>query len=404
MKKRLLFVDDEPNILQGLKRMLRSHRDKWDMAFAEGGQQALEIMQQESFDAVVSDMRMPGMDGAQLLEEISQRHPDTVRIVLSGHSGEELVMRSVGPSHQYLAKPCEPELLETTLNSAFALRDRLGDGKLRTLISGLTSLPSLPVVYNEVVQKLRSDDASVADIGEIIAGDPGLMTKIIQLVNSAYFGLARNVSSPAEAAAMLGIDTLKGLVLSIGIFSQFEQSTLDRLAPVDIWNHSLTVGKLAKSIAKSQDADKLLMEQAYMGGMLHDMGHLILAANLPDEYSQIKHQVSDENLDLLVAEERVVGATHADVGAYLLSLWGIPQAVVAAVGYHHRPAKLLEKEFSAVTAVYAAEVIVHGVSEEPGADSPAYSEFDLEYLEGLGLADRLPEWITLFTALEEDAA
>lgn len=272
MKKRLLFVDDEPNILQGLKRMLRSHRDKWDMAFAEGGQQALEIMQQESFDAVVSDMRMPGMDGAQLLEEISQRHPDTVRIVLSGHSGEELVMRSVGPSHQYLAKPCEPELLETTLNSAFALRDRLGDGKLRTLISGLTSLPSLPVVYNEVVQKLRSDDASVADIGEIIAGDPGLMTKIIQLVNSAYFGLARNVSSPAEAAAMLGIDTLKGLVLSIGIFSQFEQSTLDRLAPVDIWNHSLTVGKLAKSIAKSQDADKLLMEQAYMGGYVARYG------------------------------------------------------------------------------------------------------------------------------------
>src|SRR5262245_37814840 len=99
--KKILFVDDEPNVLQGLERMLRSMRHEWEMQFAMSGPAALERLAEQTFDVIVSDMRMPGMTGAQLLTEVSQRHPHIVRIILSGQADQEDILRSVGPTHQY---------------------------------------------------------------------------------------------------------------------------------------------------------------------------------------------------------------------------------------------------------------------------------------------------------------
>jgi DNA-binding NtrC family response regulator len=155
VKRRILFVDDEPNVLSGLRRMLRSMREEWDFEFAGSGREALEVMQRTAVEVIVTDMRMPGMDGSQLLDEVLQRHPQVVRIVLSGQSDTETVLRSVRPTHQFLSKPCDAETLKATVARACALRDLMAEPSLKDLVSRISTLPSMPSLYLEVVKELR---------------------------------------------------------------------------------------------------------------------------------------------------------------------------------------------------------------------------------------------------------
>ncbi|MGB5261402.1 MAG: response regulator [Gammaproteobacteria bacterium] len=402
MKKCILFVDDESNVLQGLKRMLRSQRHEWDMEFADSGEAALALLQEQAFDAVISDMRMPGMDGAQLLEEVKQLYPDSVRFVLSGHSDRELVMRSVGPSHQYLAKPCDPEVLKSALTEAFALRRLLATDSLRALVAGMTSLPSLPSIYCEVVEELQSEDASIQELGKLIEQDPGMVAKVLQLVNSAYFGIGRQISNPAEAASFLGMDVLKCLVLSEGVFSQFDDVVVQAVPLEKMKNRSLVVANAAREIARSAGADAKILDQAYLGGLLHDMGTLVMISNAPDDYMRAIDLARKEQIDMLDAELEVFGTTHAEVGAYMLGLWGIDDDVVAAVAYHHRPGNFPATGFCALTAVYVANACVRDDLES--GDEPVFSEGDMEFLAGMGLAERLPEWQALCVPPEEEDA
>ena len=226
MKKRIIFVDDEPNLLKGLSRMLRPLREEWEMLFVGSGSDALAALEKDAFDVVVSDMRMPGMDGAQLLAEVAQRYPQIVRIVLSGHMDKEMIYRSVGRAHQYLAKPCDAARLKSTVARACTIRDSLADKFLKELVAGMKSLPSLPSLYIELVEYLQSPEASIQTVGKIIARDVGMTAKILQLVNSAFFGLSRKVGSPSQAVSLLGLDTIRALVLSVQAFSQFDETNL----------------------------------------------------------------------------------------------------------------------------------------------------------------------------------
>ena len=402
MKKRILFVDDEPNILQGLKRMLRNQRHEWEMNFAEGGEQALEILEHEQFDAIVSDMKMPGMDGAQLLNEVKKRHPEMVRFILSGYSDQELVMRSVGPSHQYMAKPCEPELLKANLTNTFALRELLASEALRSLVTGMTSLPSLPNIYCAVVEELQSPDASIKAVGDLVEQDPGMSIKILQLVNSAYFGIGRQITNPAEATNFLGMDVIKSLVLSEGVFSQFDSAAIKVLSLDTMKSRCLQVAQAARAIAKAEGADEKMTDQAFLAGLLHDMGSMVLASNAPEDFLRACDIAKNENIDMSYAEKQVFGTTHAEVGAYLLGLWGIDDDVVSAVAYHHKPSAFPTAQFSALTAVFVASTCI--TATPSSHEAPLFTEEDLAYLERLGLADKLTEWQILCKPLQEDAA
>ncbi|MBV2090733.1 MAG: HDOD domain-containing protein [Candidatus Thiodiazotropha sp. (ex Ctena orbiculata)] len=392
-KKRILFVDDESNILSGLRRSLRAYRKQWDMLFVESGPEALSKANETHIDAVITDMRMPGMDGAQLLDAIAQHHPHVVRIVLSGQSDQETVMKTVGPAHQYLNKPCEVEVLKATLVRAFSLRDLLGQSELKSLISGMRSLPSLPTIYNELVSLIQDPNTAVADIGRLIAKDPAMTVKTLQLVNSAFFGLGRHISNPVDAASLLGMEILKPLVLSIGIFQQFEQ---EKLATKDfsldsLWKHSMQVGSLAKQIAHQEGMDKTLIEDCLLAGMLHDIGKLILALNIPDRYSELDTALADKQQSRSTIEQEIFGTTHGAVGAYLLGLWGLPESVVEAVAMHNQPELQAEKVFSPLTIVHVANALIHELATE----TPITSPLDQDYLQKLGVADQLSQWRSL---------
>ncbi|MBU2453622.1 MAG: HDOD domain-containing protein, partial [Proteobacteria bacterium] len=219
MKRRILFVDDELNILKGLQRSLRPLRQYWDMEFSEGAVNALELLEKQSFDVIVSDMRMPQMDGATLLKIVQEKYPTMVRIVLSGYSDQEMTMKSVKSAHQYLSKPCDKKVLITAITRACSLQDLLNKKPLQHLLGGIESMPSIPALYAQIMEELRSAEASTASVGKIIAKDMGMTAKVLQLVNSSFFGIPRHISNVTEAVVMLGMDVVKSLVLGIEVFS-----------------------------------------------------------------------------------------------------------------------------------------------------------------------------------------
>jgi putative nucleotidyltransferase with HDIG domain len=392
MKKQVLFVDDDPMVLQGLKRMLRGLRSEWDMTFVHSGPEALDKMAEGAFDVIVSAMRMPEMNGAQLLDEVKKRNPHTVRMILSGHSDNEMIIKTVKCAHQFLSKPCDAEALKSTISRAFALRDLLVQEGLKRLVSRMESLPSLPSLYTQVVELIQSPDGSIKKIGEVIAKDLAMTAKILQLVNSAFFGIPQHISNPAQAACLLGLDTIKALILSIGIFTKFEQKRFAHFGIENLWNHSIKTGAIAKKVADKEGADRYLADNAFMAGLLHDVGKLVLVSNVPEKYEEVIETKKDQNMTLNEAEQSVFGATHADVGAYLTGLWGFPDAIVEAVAFHHRPEVCLSNDMIPLTYVHIANWLEHHGNGTLSMEAPI-SKIDYGYLDKLGLVKKIPEWL-----------
>ena len=390
VKKRILFVDDEIKVLDGLRRMLHSMRNEWEMRFALSGAEALTIMDSDSFDVIVTDMRMPGMSGADLLREVRKRHPQTVRIVLSGQTKRENILKSITPIHQFLSKPCEAGKLKSTIVRAFALRELLNNDKLKAFISKVESLPSLPVIYHEIVDALQSEDASTGMVGKIIAKDIGMSAKILQLVNSAFFGLARHVSDPEQAVILLGLKTVKSLVLSVHMFSQFDQSKLKGISLTSLWEHSITVAAFAKRIAKAEILNPKSADDAFMAGLLHDVGKLVLATNFPQEYSTVLSLADKEKIEVHEVEYNIFGSSHGEVGAYLLGLWGLPESLILTSAFHHCPQKNPEKNFDPLTIIHVANVFENETTCRRGLG--VIPTIDHAYLAELGLTERLPKW------------
>lgn len=400
--RKIVFVDDEPRILEGLQRMLRPLRHEWEMSFAGSGDEALRILASRPFDVVVTDMRMPGMNGAALLAEVRQRHPQVVRIILSGYSDLELICKSVGPAHQYLSKPSDAETIKLTVGRACALRDLLADDALQLLVSKLQSLPSLPVLYTELMAELQAADPSIKKVSEIIARDLGMTVKILQMVNSAFFGIRRHVSSPTEAVSLLGLDTIVTLALTVQIFSQLDQARMPGFSPDALFAHSQRVACFAKRIARAEGADPKVFNDAFTAGLLHDVGQLLLAANQPQQYAEVLKLAQTEQLPLDRAERHVFGATHSEVGAYLLGLWGLPTPIVEAVAFHHLPGLCLAAGFGPLTAVHVGNALAHEL--RAANQEGCCPVFDLDYLTTIGLQDRLPAWRAVCAEVNEDLA
>jgi HD-like signal output (HDOD) protein len=390
-KKRILFVDDEPHLLAGLKRILRSRRKEWEISFVQSGTEALKSLAAMPFDVILTDFRMAGMNGLELLKDVKARHPQVVRIFFSGEVDQGLIMESVKVAHQFISKPCNAETLKEKIEQTISLRHILEDEAIRAIVSEIDSLPSLPTLYSEIMAELSSPTSSIKKIGHIISGDIAMTSKILQLVNSPFFGLRRRVTSPDQAVLLLGMDIVKSLVLSLQIFSQFSMPKVFSPTVSGLWEHSLATGKLAKQIAANEHLSKEFEDQSFMAGMLHDCGKLVLLANFPEQMQTVLTESRDTQASELDLEEKVFGVTHAPVGAYLLGLWGLPAAITSAISYHHSPGQSPENAFSVLTAVHVANHLEH--SPKPVADKPAASDtLDTAYLSQVGVLEKWSLW------------
>jgi HD-like signal output (HDOD) protein len=387
--KKLIFVDDEPRVLQGLQRQLHDMRREWDMQFVDSGAKALALMARQPVEVIVTDMMMPGMDGAQLLSEVMKRHPHTVRLVLSGHADREAVLRLIGPAHQYLSKPCNAEELRFAIVRALALKELLSNEQLKQLASRVSSLPTLPALHQQLTAELAKEEPSVERVAEIISKDVGMTSKILQLVNSAFFGLAESAANPLDAVFYLGLSTIRALVLSVHVFSQFDSNSIKCFSVEQLAQHCWRTGLIAKKIAVMERADPKLDDQCFLAGLLHDVGRLVMAAGLSEQYAGVVARASESKRPLWQVEREEFGATHAEVGAYLLGLWGLPNPVVEAVALHHRPCDSAVRGFSAVIAVHVADALAH---QNAGSDPGIAGQIDGECMTTLGLGERLETW------------
>ena len=390
MKKRILFVDDEPMILNGLQRTLRKMRSEWEMTFTSSGKEALEILDTNAMDVIVTDLKMPEMDGTQLLTEIKKRHPHVVRIILSGHVKHDMTLQSLQIAHQSLAKPCDAEILKQALTKLFALRDILSDDSIKKIVSQIESLPSMPSIYSEIIEEMHSDDPSIKKIAEIIARDVSMTAKILQIVNSVFFGLSRKINSTQQAVMLLGLETIKSLVLSVKIFAEFSRKKFSWFNIEDLFNHSMSVSGYAQAIVKNEKMDRDLISYSLMAGILHDLGKLILATNFQQPYRRVLAEAQNSGRNLWDLEYEAFGTSHAEIGAYLMGLWNLDNQIIEAIAFHHRPAQSMARDVNLLTAVHIGNALDHNGHREVEQESGL--QFDEEYLDNLGVADRIPEW------------
>jgi HD-like signal output (HDOD) protein/ActR/RegA family two-component response regulator len=385
--KRVLFVDDDPEVLDGLRDALRRYRRAWSMRFAASGADALAQLEVEPADVIISDIQMPGMDGATLLCHVQERYPSTIRLVLSGYANTEYFARAATVAHRILAKPCNVDELALVVERSCALHGLTEQARVYRVAAATGTLPSCPGLYTAIMQAV-SDSATGPDaIALIIERDAAMTAKLLQLANSAFFGIGRTVSRVRDAVIYLGTDTISALTLASEAMAKLAPAHMDGFSVEAFARHATLVARIAAGILPAGVAQ----QDAITAALVHDIGQLVMINDDRDQWQLLAAQARRRGLPLHEIEREVQGITHAAVGAYLLSLWGLPHGVVEAVAGHHDPASLAGSRLDAVAAVHIAAALAHEVEGEAPADVPA-PQLDMSFVSHLGVEPDLEGW------------
>ena len=390
MTKNILFLDFRPELTPSILTMIHSTRGEWQAYLPRNGQEGSDWIGRLAMDVIVAEINVPDMIGINLLSKAQKADPQAVKIAISDQKNIIEHLRTTGLAQQFLGKSFNVPSLKASIERALTLRDLLRQNMLQRLIPQVRSLPSLPHMYLQIADELNKPFPSAERVGQIISQDISMTAKVLQLVNSAYFGLPYQVSSPTQATVLLGLEAIRDLVLTIKVFSNFDQLKLRHLGLTQLWDHSIAVGATARKIARTVIRDKVAVENAFIAGMLHDIGKLVLADNLPMKYHSAREMAISKGIEQCIAEQEIFGATHAQVGAYLLWLWNLPDEVVVASAYHHEPSLHVDTKPTPMVAVHIADVLVHELADGNSKRAPSQS-FDEACLIKLGLLERMNE-------------
>ena len=361
----MLFVDDDDGVLAGLRTSLRRLRRDYTFHFARGGAEALALLAAEPVQVVVTDMRMPGMNGVELLRQVKAAHPDVVRYVLSGEADRSLVMQAIPVTHRWLTKPCPQDYLVDALAQGVRHRALLADPGILNVIAGIDALPSPPPLYRELVGLLDDPRTSVAAVAEVISTDAAVMAKLLQWANSAFAGGSR-VLDIRGAVVRLGLDMVSHLVLCAEMVCLLDDTHgLPGIGHHDLRRHERSLSLLASALALPEDT-----LAAGTAAAMTSIGLLLEARNLPDRLAASYRHAEAEGLTLTAAERQLFGVTHCELGGHLLSVWGLPSQLVLAVeGSHDLPAPV-PGPLPGGEAVRAARLAVQWLPYHAGFGAP----------------------------------
>lgn len=389
----ILFVDDEQTILDGLFRSFSATDEPWNMLFATSGQQALELIAGHRTDVIVSDLKMPEMDGAELLETVRRISPETTRIILSGCSEREVPYQTVGPAHQHYTKPCSSTKLSKAINRVLAIRQRLRSPELLSFVSGVKSVPAFPKSLTDLFNEIQSPRGSAAIVARIIERDIGLTAQLLKFANSGFFRVAMPIADAAHAVRLLGFEIIRALFVMGKAFETFRGPGIDIGVVNRLQERSLVIGLLARRIAAAEGMPHQVVEQAQCAGMLAHIGSLLLLTAMKDKVKDIADELDTTGGTITSVERKFLGVTHADCGASLLDLWGFPSAVVEAVLFHHEPGELGgQSGVTALTAVHAAQHLVKFSTKQLGQPKALLAGLDGDYLRQTGTLDHVDSW------------
>jgi HD-like signal output (HDOD) protein/CheY-like chemotaxis protein len=396
-KKRILFVDDEPDLLESLRDAMHIHRRAWAVTLCSSGAAALQELAQEPADVIVADMQMPQMDGATLLGHVRDLYPTTIRMVLSGYASPQHLTRAAAVAHRFLGKPFDAAELSQLIERSCALRELTEEAEAFRRTAAATSLPSRPGVHGQITTILADPAWEPEQIAMAIESDIAITAKVLQLANSAFFGIGRTVTSVREAVVYLGVETIKSLSLMAEAFGKLAPDELDGFSIDDFQRHAMLVARVAGGILSPGRSQ----QEAVTAGLLHDIGKLVLIADDAARWRELNDIAVARNVPLHVVEEELEGATHAATGAYLLSLWGLPDGVVEAVAHHHDPSDLPATALDAVAAVHIANALANDI--ETGAPGRAPSGgLDQDFLAQIGVSAQTPGWYQLAVRCAEN--
>jgi len=362
--KRVLFVDDDAAVLDGLRLRLHGLRRQWEMVFVESASRAVTEIEHRPVDVVVSDLRMPTMDGVQLLEVVRDRWPECIRIVLSGYGAEDQSTRALPVAHQYLSKPCDASQLESVISRCLHLHDVLRQPALRSIVGRVRHLPALPRTYRQLRDLIAQPDASVDSVAAVIASDTALTAKVLQVVNSAFFRRARIVKKINAAVAHLGFTTIANIALSVELFSNWSSNIarIPSLHPEALQARAHSVAAVTRALT----AGTSISDDAMLAGLLHNIGYWILLQECSGELERAEQLSHERGIPLFEIEYELIGASHAEVGAYLLGLWGLPSVVIEAVALQYRASEVPQMELDVLGALVIAQSLVS--TDDDGCD------------------------------------
>ncbi|VTT97889.1 histidine kinase : Putative uncharacterized protein OS=uncultured Desulfobacterium sp. GN=N47_H24770 PE=4 SV=1: Response_reg: HDOD [Gemmataceae bacterium] len=386
MVLRVLLIADDPNLQRTVRQAFDPPQRDWEFCASRSGPEALARIEGPSFDALVADSRLSGADCLELLSEVRRRRPQATRIALLGHGDQDTLVRLGSLAHRVLPKPCDPVELRGAIHRASSLRELLRSPSLAAVVGRLTSIPTLSTLYTRIAEELTFPDYSLAAVGDLVAQDLGISAKMLQMANSAMIGLRKPATTPGQAVRILGADLTRTLVLAADLFSRYNPNALKPFSIEALWDHSQKVAELSAEIALAEGAADRVVRESALAGFFHDIGRLMLASQLPGPFKEVMALTRTQKMTDVEAERRVLGTSHAEIGAYLLGLWGLPDSLVEAAAWHHNPSGCPGGAFTPLTAVHAADTIAH---ENEGFVP------DLEYLERLGLNERYTTWSRL---------
>ena len=374
----ILFIDDDQFILDALRASLRKQRKRWNMTFALGGAAGIEVIQKTPIDAVITDMQMPEVSGYDVLKAAYEHVPDAIRIVMSGQAGQAVELASMPLTHQWLSKPTDVAYLIHVIERALVTRNLVHAGPGRRLLGSLTKMPVIPTTYQALTRALAADEASVDAVTEIVSSAPGLSARLLQMANSAYYGLPRRLSDLREAVGYLGFEMISKLVFATEFLQQVEEGGPS----------AALAGFEARAILTSRVAAHIMdgdprAEAASSAGLMHDIGRLLV---------EITDEVNGGKGVSIAQELRDCDATHSDIGGALLGIWGLPSELVEAVAHHREPSRVEIMELDCVVAVHVAQCLVSEcIALQEDSQQPP-SELDQAVIERLSLRQQLTEW------------
>lgn len=361
--KVILFVDDEVQILKALRRLF--HNSPYETIYAESAKEALEIFETRSVDLIVTDIRMPDMDGFELLRVIKAKYPLTLRVTLSGYTDSKSILSALEDNlaKLYVFKPWDNQELLVTVDRLFEVEALLNNAKLLELINNISSLPTVPALYHEICG-LIEQDASIDVIAKKLEMDQSIASKILRVANSAFYGA--KTGNITQAIMYIGLINVKNIVLSNSVFNDY--GTHKNLH-FNLWAHVNLTNKLMNAIYAKLLGKKVPNVFA-SAGLLHDVGRVIVMnyyADLQDKMVEMAKENEEKSITDL--EYEFIGTNHQLIGGYLLNWWEIPHPIVEAAMFHHEPLNpvVINKELVCVVHLanyYSWEILKDDVFKE----------------------------------------
>jgi HD-like signal output (HDOD) protein len=388
MSRLVYVVDDQPPVLETVLMLLESVDPAWRVEGFTSAAAALAAVKAQPPDLVLTDHQMPEMQGSKLLEEVRVAAPNAVRIIMSGYVDIN-ALSAVISAHQYIAKPFDVFQIKELIQRTFAARARMEHLGLQELVTALRSLPSLPHVYYAVLKELADEHHSIDAIAQLVAKDAGLSGKLLQVANSPLFGRGSLISSPFEAVLCLGSQMIKAVVLSQAPFRHYGQIKCLEIDVPRLWNHCWEVAHLVQRICLEQKLPQASADEAFLAGILHEIGKLILIDSFPERFQAACEAARQARAPLTPFLLREFHAAPAHLAAYLMELWGLPGAVIQAVALQEHPENDPSGEFSLATALYIADQVA---TRKSPPDAFAIPEWNSECLKAMGCESDIAVW------------